>query len=64
LKDRQEWIEMASGQHVNSVPMIDEKTEIICETGEIPERIGQYVRLAMPEIKGEIQNGFPPLGDD
>jgi len=46
-KDRHEWIEMdlASGEHVDSVPVTDEEAQKICETDEIPERISQYTRL-------------------
>jgi hypothetical protein len=61
LKDRHEWVEMevGSGEHVDSVPITDEEAQIICETGEIPQRISQYVRLGMPEFEEEIRDGFP-----
>jgi hypothetical protein len=47
VKDRHEWVEMdlASGEHVDSVPVTDEEAQRICETGEIPESINQYLRL-------------------
>ena len=63
---RHEWIEMdlGSGEHANSVPITDEEAQIICETGEIPERIGQYLRLGVTETEEEIRNRFPFLGGD
>jgi len=66
LKDRHEWIEMdlTSGEHVDSVPITDEEAQIICETGEIPERISQYLRLGMSESEEAIRNGLPFLGGD
>ena len=51
LKDRHEWVEMevGSGEHVDSVPITAEEAQIIFETGEIPERISQYLRLGMSD---------------
>jgi len=59
LKDRHEWIEMdlTSGEHVDSVPITDEEAQIICETGVIPERISQYMRLGMSDSEEEIRKG-------
>jgi hypothetical protein len=57
-------MEVGSGEHVNSVPITDEEAQIICETGEIPERISQYVRLGISESEGEIRDGFPFLHGD
>ena len=58
-KDRHEWIEMdlASGEHVDSVPVTDEEAQKICETDEIPERISQYTRLGISDSEDEIRKG-------
>jgi hypothetical protein len=58
-KDRHEWIEMdlASGEHVDSVPVTDEEAQNICETDEIPERISQYTRLGISDSEEEIRKG-------
>ncbi len=59
LKDRHEWVEMevGSGEHVDSVPITAEEAQIICETGEIPERISQYLRLGMSDSEEIIRIG-------
>ncbi len=51
LKDRREWIEMdlSSGEHVDSVPITDDEAERICESGEIPETVNQYLRTGAPD---------------
>ncbi|RPJ11437.1 MAG: hypothetical protein EHM36_01430 [Deltaproteobacteria bacterium] len=56
-KDRHEWIEMdlVTGEHVDSVPVTDEEAQQICETGEIPERIIQYLKIDMSDGREVIQ---------
>ena len=59
LKDRHEWIELdlAFGEHVDSVAVSDEEAQKICETDEIPERISQYMRLGISDSEEEIRKG-------
>ena len=66
LKDRHEWIEMdlASGEHADSVPITDEEAQRIFETGKIPESISQYLRIGMSNSEEEIRNGLSLLGED
>ncbi len=66
LKDRHEWIELdlASGEHADCVPITDEEAQRICEAGEIPERINQYLRLGISDAEEQIRNGLPLLGED
>ncbi len=58
-KDRHEWIEMdlGSGEHADCVPVTDEEAQRICETGEIPEIIIQYLRLGLSDGEEEGRNG-------
>jgi len=62
-RDRHEWIEMdlAFGEHVDSIPVTDEEAQTICETDGIPERISQYLRMGMPDGEAEIRNGLSLL---
>ena len=56
-KNQHKWIEMdlASGEHVDSLPVTDEEGLKICETDEIPERIIQYLRLGISDSEEEIR---------
>ncbi len=53
LKDRHEWaeIDLASGEHADSAPITDEEAQKICETGEIPETVNQYLRTGAPDAE-------------